>query len=837
MMKTTKKSFVVLLTYVSLLTPAASMDPVLANIQSPDSVGNSIDDHGNITWADIPQGEPYKADAEYSDGGMGPLFDFSRSFINTCLQKGFPYDLIEKIQNGHFDMAEAQGVALDYLGYGLAIVVGLLFIVIFPLIGCCFCCCRCCGNCGGKRIHKDDPSASCKRKIFGVVLLLLVVMTSAGMVCVFVSNDRMSTALNKFGDTAADNIDDISTFLDNTIEQVKHVAGDNFNFTKKAIFRDLDSLGHLVGIPVRESLGISGGVNAAFSSALALQGDLDNATTHLSSVLDQIQYLNGSATQLKTDLAAVKSQIDTACSGGPCTGAPDTSGLRMGFDESRLPDFNTEKSRLDGLQNLTMTILKAKAEFDSVPERVQNETTSTVATLKTQVDKYSESVDPMIKMTTNLKSQALGSFDLNSMRSQVESYTEDVAVYDRYRWYAGIGLTSVILLIVLLLFLGLTCGVCGSSASNLPTERGCLSNCGGNLLMGSVGLIFMFSWLLMLLTTLTFTIGAPLERFVCQPLSDPELTIFTKLFDEMHLLGGSDNGSFLGQMLFQDPSIDLTVANILKDCKSGKAAYSAFRLDNFKDFNITALVDYKSSLDIDGQLNGINVDLSSLTILTPDVQTQLKDFSSVVSGIDFTKFDMLSNDTVGTNLSLLAEDLRNVNQTNLSSAADTLDSIANGSFHDTNNAKNNLVGSSNSLQSSVSNIPTTISNVTQSLNNTQEYLQNNGSEAVKSEAKNFANRLTAIVDSFVEDARYGLENEIGRCTPIYNIYASMLVNGFCRYTLDALNGFWFSIGWCVFFFLPSVIFAVKLAKYYRKMEMLDSFDNPLPNKVGHADRW
>lgn len=91
MMKTTKKSFVVLLTYVSLLTPAASMDPVLANIQSPDSVGNSIDDHGNITWADIPQGEPYKADAEYSDGGMGPLFDFSRSFINTCLQKGFPY--------------------------------------------------------------------------------------------------------------------------------------------------------------------------------------------------------------------------------------------------------------------------------------------------------------------------------------------------------------------------------------------------------------------------------------------------------------------------------------------------------------------------------------------------------------------------------------------------------------------------------------------------------------------------------------------------------------------------------------------------------------------------
>ncbi|XP_067657150.1 prominin-1-like [Haliotis asinina] len=830
MMKTKHKLYVVLLTYASLLTSAASQDPVLTNVQSPDSVGNSVDDYGNITWADIPQGEPYKANAEYSDGGMGPLFDFARSFVNTCLQKGFPYDLIEKVMNGHFEMSEVQGVALDYLGYGAAIVVGLLFIFIFPIIGCCFCCCRCCGNCGGKRIQKDDPSASCKRKIFGVILLLMVVMTSAGMVCVFVSNDRMTTALSKFGDTAVDNIDDISTFLDNTIEQVKHVAGDNFNFTKQAIFRDLDSLGYLVGIPVRQSLGVSGGVNAAFSSALALQGDLDNAIAELNTVFNQIQYLNGSALQLKSDLAAVKNQIDTACGGSSCPGAPDTSGLSLGFDENQLPDLQTDKSQLDSVktQNLTKTILEAKGEFDSVPERVQNETASTVETLKSQVDSYSKSVDPMINMTTDLKSQALGSFDLNSMKSQIKSFTKDVMIYDRYRWYAGIGLTSLIILIVLLLFLGLTCGVCGSSASDLPTERGCLSNCGGNLLMGAVCLIFMFSWLLMLLTTLTFIIGAPLERFLCQPLSDPELTIFTKLIDEMHLLGGSGNDSFLGEMLFQDPSIDLTVASILKECKSGKAAYTAFKLENFKDFNITALVDYKSSLDIDGQLNGMNVDLSTLTVLTPEVQTQLDDFSSAVSGIQSANFELLNNDTVGTNLTILAEELRNISQANLTSAADDLDKIQNGSYSDTNNAKNNLVASSSSLQSSVSSIKANISAVVDSLNNTQEYLRNNASEAVKTEARNFAHRLTAIVDSFVGDALYGLENEIGRCTPIYNIYASMLVNGFCRYTLDALNGFWFSIGWCIFFFLPSIIFAVKLAKHYRKMDILDSFDNPLP---------
>lgn len=31
------------------------------------------------------------------------------------------------------------------------------------------------------------------------------------------------------------------------------------------------------------------------------------------------------------------------------------------------------------------------------------------------------------------------------------------------------------------------------------------------------------------------------------------------------------------------------------------------------------------------------------------------------------------------------------------------------------------------------------------------------------------------------------------------------------------NGFWFSIGFCLLFFIPAIIFNVKLAKHYRRM--------------------
>ena len=50
-----------------------------------------------------------------------------------------------------------------------------------------------------------------------------------------------------------------------------------------------------------------------------------------------------------------------------------------------------------------------------------------------------------------------------------------------------------------------------------------------NFLFSAVGFIFIFSPLLMLLTTITFTVGAPLEKFLCQPIKDPKLTTVNKV--------------------------------------------------------------------------------------------------------------------------------------------------------------------------------------------------------------------------------------------------------------------------------------------------------------------
>ena len=50
-------------------------------------------------------------------------------------------------------------------------------------------------------------------------------------------------------------------------------------------------------------------------------------------------------------------------------------------------------------------------------------------------------------------------------------------------WIAGVGLTCMLLLIVVLMALGLMCGICGHDKESVPTTRGSVSNMGGLSLM------------------------------------------------------------------------------------------------------------------------------------------------------------------------------------------------------------------------------------------------------------------------------------------------------------------------------------------------------------------
>ena len=67
---------------------------------------------------------------------------------------------------------------------------------------------------------------------------------------------------------------------------------------------------------------------------------------------------------------------------------------------------------------------------------------------------------------------------------------------------------------------GIFLGFCGYKREATPTNRGGASNLGGLCLMASVGISFLTGWVLMLLTSATFTIGGHAERYMCQTLEE-----------------------------------------------------------------------------------------------------------------------------------------------------------------------------------------------------------------------------------------------------------------------------------------------------------------------------
>nr|KAG5704825.1 hypothetical protein BaRGS_015208 [Batillaria attramentaria] len=68
-------------------------------------------------------------------------------------------------------------------------------------------------------------------------------------------------------------------------------------------------------------------------------------------------------------------------------------------------------------------------------------------------------------------------------------------------------------------------------------------------------------------------------------------------------------------------------------------------------------------------------------------------------------------------------------------------------------------------------------------------------------------------------------NEIGNCLPLWNLYRSFVVM-LCNYGVDSLNGFWFSLGWGLFFFIPVVIVGITVAGYYSTMDSIRNWPEP-----------
>uniref|UniRef100_A0A8C5BWI8 Prominin 1 b n=1 Tax=Gadus morhua TaxID=8049 RepID=A0A8C5BWI8_GADMO len=706
----------------------------------------------------------YATHAYYEPGAMGILFHVVHAFLYVVQPNPFPKgetcpeNIVLLLQGVYYEA-----------GFLVCGSLGLLFLVLVPIVGTCFCVCRCCDNCGGEMHQRQRKNADCQRGFFTASLIVTSIFIILGVLFAYAANHNISNQIKSTRRLVNTNMRDLKTFANNTPAQIDYLTA-QYTTAKNKVLSDLDNIGPVLGGRIHSQLERE--VMPSLDTALRMAGAMRETKEALESIGSSLDTLQEGTVRLQLSLSNERASLsntlsDPACTNGAvshtCNTIRSTLGqLGSSADFSTLPDVSRQLMNVDALlkTDLSNIIQKGYSSFNDTPRLVKEQTKNIVAGVKVMLDRIGGEIVDFAKMFPVEASLANFTIFLNQGQQQIESYYAQIDQLDFYRWIGCVAALCMVVLIVCFNLLGLLCGSCGYDKQATPTNRGCLSNTGGNLLMAGVGFSFLFAWALMAVVSSLFVVGGNVEKLICEPLANRQL--FQVIIDTPYIMHpGMKN--FLPNMLFQNPNIDLTVGGMYRECHENYGLYHALQLETM--FNINSFLNRTVyNKDLANVFESIHVQLQDVSLLEQEGRDALISFAnSGVGEIDFTAYLTEANKAV-TLVDLLSF------ATDLEAQADQLPRGA---------LENALKGHASSIR------------------------QINKDQVVPLQQ--------AMVRTH---------------TPETNGYMQMLVGYFRQYTkwVKSSNTFWFGLGGCLVLLIPSIILSVKLSKYYRRMDTEDVFD-------------
>ncbi|XP_073465798.1 prominin-1 isoform X1 [Aquarana catesbeiana] len=811
----------------------------------------------------VPTGT-YDTSANHEPGAIGLLFHIVQGFLYIVQPNAFPQDLVKRIAVQKFgssrsDYQKPENVVLTLqtihyeIGFIVATTLGVLFFLLMPLVGLCFCMCRCCENCGGEMHQRQKKNADCKRGCFATFLFVTSLLISLGVLCAFAANQNLTTEIRGSKKLVQSNFKDLKTLLADTPMQIDYLLT-KFNITKEKALSELNNVGPLLGERVHEQLGKE--VRPAFDSVLNMAGvkveraikaiketkeALEKVSVSVEVLQEVMNRLNANLTDAKIQLISTLS--DPACSTDialiRCNKIKNSlSQLQVNANFSSLPDVSRYLEKLNNVLKIDLSILvqKGYAAFNSTPEMVQNQTRNIEEDVKNVLDSIGVNIThfskmiPILHVISNLTSY------LTQSEMFVREYYPVVEQYDFYRWLGSLVLCCMVTLIVVFYFLGLLCGACGYDQHASPTTRGCISNTGGNFLMAGVGFSFLFSWVLMLVVIITFLAGGNVEKLVCEPFQDKSLF---KVLDTPYLLN-SQWKNYLSGVLYQNANVNLTFEKVYSDCKDNKGIFTALQIDNL--FNLNEFLNISMYVDeISERIDTMNINLNSIVLLDDKGKQNLLEFSATgIDGIDFDAFlsevgksstkadllvfaneleadaDMLPKGALGNALKGHANSIRMIHIQQIVPMEQTMKYVK---------ARSDLTQSIKLLERTSFDIEGKVLDVISSIDAAQMLINNNASTIIKKESKKFMDTVISYFVQYVQWVKDSIALDVAGCKPIANAIDTAVDVFLCSYIINSVNSFWFGLGGSTIFLIPAIIFAVKLSKFYRRMDTEDVYDD------------
>lgn len=803
---------------------------------------------GTLDFGFVPA-KTYDTGAYHEPGPIGILFKVVHAFLYLVQPNPFPQDLIRKLAQQKFgntqgDYQKPENVVLTLqaiyyeIGFIVSAALGLLFILLLPLVGLCFCMCRCCDNCGGEMHQRQKKNADCQRSCFATFLFVASLIISVGVLCAYAANQHLTSQVRGAKKLVNSNFKDLKVFLNDTPAQIDYLVS-QYNTTKDKALSDLNNVGPLLGSRVQEQLGKE--VRPALDAALTMAGAIRETKEALENVSVSVEVLQEGTERLHANLTDVKMHLSNTLNDSACAAAQAASTcniirnslnqLNINANFSGLPGVSSQLAKVNDVLKIDLSSLvqKGYAAFNDTPDLVVNQTKNILSDIKNVLESIGSNISNFTKTLPVQKIIA----DLTIYLTQSEAYVQDyfpvVEQYDFYRWLGCLILCCMVVLIVIFYYLGLLCGTCGYDKHASPTTRGCISNTGGNFLMAGVGFSFLFSWVLMIVVVLTFVTGGNIEKLVCEPFEDK--TLF-KVLDTPYLLNQHWK-NYLSGILFKNPNINLTFEKVYSDCKENKGIYTSLHLEHL--FNINEFLNISMyTEDVALRIEHIQINLSKIILLDEIGKENLLNFSSSgIEGINFgaylteinksvTKVDLLS---FANDLEARADQLpKGALENALKGHANNIRMIHSQQVVPLEQAMSTLNQSIRLLKRTSSELMVKVKNVISAVNAAQLLINNNASLVIVQETKKYMDTIVGYFEQYIEWVKESIAMEVAACKPIANVIDTAVDIFLCSYVTDSVNTFWFGLGGSSIFLIPAIIFAVKLSKYYRRMDTEDVYD-------------
>uniref|UniRef100_A0A673WY13 Prominin 1a n=1 Tax=Salmo trutta TaxID=8032 RepID=A0A673WY13_SALTR len=766
----------------------------------------SLPPSGKLDFGYVPQGV-YQTLAYYEPGVIGLLFHMVHAFLYVVQPNPFPEDLVVKVAKDKFGAIQSEYQKVSALfaiyyeaGFVVCAVLGLLFMVLLPLVGLFFCLCRCCDNCGGEMHQRQRKNADCQRGLLTTLLFATSLVITAGVLCAYAANQNLSSQLKGMRRLVSSNLRDLQSFTNETPTQIDYLIA-QFATAKNKVISDLDNVGPLLGGKIHEELGKE--VCPAMDGALSMAGAMRETKDALENVSMSLEVLQEATGKLHFNLSLVRFSLnrtlnDPGCSDedSDATTAQLCRSIRISLAQLHVSANFTRvcwhtllKMIIIVIQSHTCTFFSKQgySSFNDTPGMVSDQMRNVVEA-RGMLDIIGTNISSFSKVFPVHSTMANFTNFISHTHSKIEDSYPEIDQMDFYRWICCIGLCCMVVLILAFNFLAILCGTVGYDKHASPTTRGCVSNTGGTLLMAGVGFSFLFSWILMGVVTATFLVGGNVEKLVCEPFHTKQLF---KVLDTPHLLN-PEWRNFIPGYMYNDSDLDLTVESLYSNCKENRGIYSAMRLD--KVFNVTTFLN--SSLytkEVGKMFNNVKIDLRVIVLLESEGKQNLIGFSE--TGVDRINY-----------AAYLEEVNKGVTQVDLLSYANELE--AQTDLMPKGPLQTSLKGHANSLRQIHSQqvIP-----MEQAMNKVADVLA-----TIEAAQYLISQNATHVVNQVI--------TMVAACKPFSNIVDTVEIVA-CSFLVDSLNTFWFGLGCCALFLLPSIILSVKLAKFYRRMDTEDVYDD------------